>query len=268
MGDQAPLLADRDEATGVLTLTLNRPHRKNAIDADLWRQLRTTLFDAGRDADLRAVVLTGADGDFCAGADLGGEDSLAGHPLQRMAAINDVPMLLHDLPVPTVAKVSGVAVGAGWNLALCCDLVVATPNARFSQIFARRALSLDCGGSWLLPKLVGLQQAKRLALLAEIIGAEEARTLGLVTWVVEQAEIDEYVADLARRLAAAPPRAVAQSKALLNENADRTLREALASEARAQTVNFATADVPVAIRAFLKKTEAEYTGEWAGPVAP
>ncbi|MFC4945545.1 enoyl-CoA hydratase/isomerase family protein [Pseudonocardia sp. GCM10023141] len=248
----------------VLTLTLNRPDRKNALDGELWEALGQALVDARRDADLRALVLTGAGGAFCAGADLSG-GTRGGHPLRRMHGINDIALTLHELPVPTIAKVTGVAVGAGWNLALGCDLVVATPDARFSQIFARRALSLDFGGSWLLPKLVGLQQAKRLALLAEMIGAAEARELGLVTWVVEPGEIDAFVDDLTARLAALPPVAVAQSKALLNEGADRTLRDALASEARAQSINFATADTRVAFEAFLAKTDATYTGEWAVP---
>jgi 2-(1,2-epoxy-1,2-dihydrophenyl)acetyl-CoA isomerase len=263
MADQV-LLIDTDKATGVRTLTLNRPHRKNAVDDELWHLLHDAMEDAGQDPELRALVITGAGGDFCAGADISG-GGRTGHPLTRMRFINEVAMMLHDLPIPTVAKVNGVAVGAGWNLALGCDLVVSTPTARFSQIFAKRALSLDFGGSWLLPKLVGMQQAKRLALLAEIIGAEEARSLGLVTWVVDAAEIDAFVTDLANRLAASPPVALAQSKALLNENADKTLREALASEARTQSINFATADTPAAFQAFLDKSEPTYTGEWNVP---
>jgi 2-(1,2-epoxy-1,2-dihydrophenyl)acetyl-CoA isomerase len=259
MSDEV-LLTSRDE--GVLTLTLNRPERKNAIDADLWAALRENLTAAGNDPDVRAIVITGAGGDFCSGADLSGGVG-AGHPLARMRGINEVALLLHELPVPSVAKVDGVAVGAGWNLALGCDLVVSTPGARFSQIFARRGLSLDFGGSWLLPKLVGLQQAKRLALLAEMIDAAEAHRLGLVTWVVEPEEIDSFVTDLGKRLAASPPVAVAQSKALLNEGADRTMRDALASEARTQTINFATADAPAAFEAFTAKTDPVFTGEWA-----
>lgn len=254
------LLTRRDG--GVLTLTLNRPKRKNAIDGELWDALRAQLTVAGDDPDVRAVVLTGAGGAFCAGADLSGGVS-AGHPLERMRKINEVALLLHELPVPSVAAVDGVAVGAGWNLALGCDLVVATPAARFSQIFARRGLSLDFGGSWLLPKLVGMQQAKRLALLAEMIDAAEAYRLGLVTWVVEPEEIAGYVADLGARLAAAAPVAIAQSKALLHEGADASLREALANEARAQTINFATADAPAAFAAFNEKRDPEFTGEWA-----
>jgi enoyl-CoA hydratase/carnithine racemase len=247
---------------GVLTVTLNRPRRKNAIDGATWEVLRRTFYDAGHSREVRVLVLTGAGGDFCAGADLAverGED----HAWRRMQIINETALVLHELPVPTVAKVSGVAVGAGWNLALGCDLVVAATDARFSQIFAKRGLSLDFGGSWLLPKIVGLQRAKRLALLAEIIDAAEAERLGLVTYLVEPAELDGFVADLGTRLAAGPPVAMALSKTLLNENADRTFRDALASEARSQAVNFAGTDVPSAFRAFLEKTEPKFTGQWA-----
>jgi 2-(1,2-epoxy-1,2-dihydrophenyl)acetyl-CoA isomerase len=255
------LLTSRD--SGVLTLTLNRPHRRNALNAELWDGLRQQLTAARDDDDVRAVVITGAGGAFCAGADLTDRGASGGHPLDRMRRVNEVALLLHELPVPSVAKVDGVAVGAGWNLALGCDLVVATPAARFSQIFAKRGLSLDFGGSWLLPKLVGMQQAKRLALLAEMIDAAEAHRLGLVTWVVDAAEIDGFVVDLGKRLASAAPVAIAQSKALLHEGADSTLRAALAGEARAQSVNFATADTAAAFAAFNEKREPEFTGEWA-----
>jgi enoyl-CoA hydratase/carnithine racemase len=258
-----PVLLSRD-ADGVRTLTLNRPRRKNAINEELWHALRDALTEAGNDRAVGAVVLTGAGDAFCSGADI--SRGLSGrHPLYRMRTLSEVTLLLHELPVPTVAKVTGVAVGAGWNLALGCDLVVATPEARFSQIFARRGLSMDCGGSWLLPKLVGLQQAKRLALLAETIDAEEAHALNLVTWVVPAVEIDAFVADLGARLVAGAPVALAQNKALLNENADRTLRDALSGEARAQAVNFATADVPEAYRAFTDKRAPQFTGRWAVP---
>ncbi|WP_246349736.1 enoyl-CoA hydratase/isomerase family protein [Nocardia barduliensis] len=246
---------------GVCTLTLHRPHRKNAITLDLWIALREALDAIAHDPTVRAVVLTGAGGSFCSGADVVDSDPFAA-PFTKLQAISEVAQRLHDLPVPTVAKVRGVAVGAGWNLALGCDLVVATPDAKFSQVFARRGLSLDCGGSWLLPKLVGVQQAKRLALLAETIDATEARELGLLTWIKSEEGIDDFVDQVAQRLAAGPPVAVAQTKALLNEGADRTLREALASESRAQAVNFATSDVPEAYAAFTQKRDAAFTGGW------
>lgn len=250
-----------DHRDGVRTLTLNRPHRRNAITLELWGELGAALRRIARDREVRAVVVTGAGGAFCSGADVTDSDPYAA-PFGKLQAIADVAQQLHELPVPTVAKVRGVAVGAGWNLALGCDLVIATPDAKFSQVFARRGLSLDCGGSWLLPKLVGMQQAKRLALLAETIDAAEARALGLVTWIEAEEDIDAAVDRVALRLAAGPPVAVAQTKALLNEGADRTMREALASESRAQAVNFATADVPEAYAAFAEKRDAAFTGEW------
>ena len=269
--ESEPVLLSED-ADGIRTLTLNRPQRKNAINDELWAALREAFMAAGKDQSVRALVLTGAGGAFCSGADISGGQIRSGHPMYLMRTLNEVCLLLHELPIPTVAKVTGVAVGAGWNLALGCDLVVATPESRFSQIFARRGLSLDFGGSWLLPKLVGLQQAKRLALLAEMIDAEEARSLNLVTWVVPEAEIDAFVTDLGARLTAGPPIANAQNKALLNEGADRTLRDALANEARAQAVNFATADVPEAFAAFTAKRTPVFTGRWAAnganPPAP
>ncbi|WP_207843845.1 enoyl-CoA hydratase/isomerase family protein [Williamsia soli] len=259
-GRSTLLVSDDD---GVRTLTLNRPHRKNAIDTTLWIALREALIAAGGDQGVRALVLTGAGGAFCSGADIASPDPM--HPTYKLRNLSAVAELLHDLPMPTIAKVSGVAVGAGWNLALGCDFVVATTASTFSQIFVKRGLSMDLGGSWLLPKLVGLQQAKRLAMLAETIGAEEARALGLVTWVVEEAEIDAFVTDLTARLAAGPPIALAQTKALLNEGASGTLHDALAGEARAQAVNFATADAAEAYAAFAEKRTPVFAGRWAAP---
>ncbi|WP_280382642.1 enoyl-CoA hydratase/isomerase family protein [Nocardia wallacei] len=262
MTDQSVLLTQ--QVDGVLTLTLNRPHRKNAVTRDLWAALGDTFHQVAHGRGVRAVVLTGAGGAFCSGADISdaaGVDEFP-DPSREMRAINETVQQLHDLPVPTIAKVRGVAAGAGWNLALGCDLVVAAPDARFCQIFARRALSLDCGGSWLLPKLVGLQQAKRLALLADMIGAEEAHSLGLVTWVQPDDTLDKFVDELAARLAAGPPMALAQTKALLNDGTDRTLREALANEAKAQAINLSGADVIEAFAAFAEKREPVFTGAW------
>jgi enoyl-CoA hydratase/carnithine racemase len=251
-------------ADGVLTVTLNRPHRKNAINSPTWDLLREAIEHADSSPEVRALVLTGAGGDFCAGADLA-DPGADPHPLRRMQRINQAAIQLHELRIPSIAKVSGVAVGAGWNLALGCDLVVASRAARFCQIFGKRGLSVDFGGSWLLPRIVGMQQAKRLVLLADMINAEEAERLGAVTYVVEPDELDGFVAELAGRLAAGPPIAVAESKALLNQSFARTMGEALDGEARAQSINVATVDARTAYRAFVDKTEPTFTGEWAVP---
>ncbi|MEJ8280033.1 enoyl-CoA hydratase/isomerase family protein [Pseudonocardia spirodelae] len=256
-----PVLLTRHDGA-VLTLTLNRPHRRNAIDRALWDALRAALTDATADESVRVLVVTGAGGAFCAGADLGTPPrARTEHPTRSMRRVNDVALLLHELPVPTVAVVDGVAVGAGWNLALGCDLVVATPAARFSQVFARRGLSLDFGGSWLLPRLVGMQQAKRLALLAETIGADEARELGLVTWVVDPDELTGFVEDLTGRLAAGPPVALARTRAMLHAGSRSSFAEALDAEAVSQAVNFAT-DAPAGFAAFAERTEPDFRGEW------
>ncbi|GAB3291341.1 enoyl-CoA hydratase/isomerase family protein [Parasphingorhabdus pacifica] len=254
-----PVVVTRDGA--VVTVTLNRPDRKNALNDTAWRGLQDALRGVRDDDAVRAVVITGAGGDFCSGADLSGERG--DHPLDRMRWINDIATGLHDLPKPVIAKVRGVAVGAGWNLALGCDFVVAAEDARFSQIFAKRGLSLDFGGSWLLPRLVGMQQAKRLALLGDFVDAAEALSLGLATWVKPSDELDGFVEELADQLVAAPPVAVAQTKELLNEGIDQSFHEALQNEARAQVINFATEDTSNAFEAFRNKTTPVFTGKWA-----
>ena len=169
-------------------------------------------------------------------------------------------LALHRLPQPTIAKVNGVAVGAGCNLALGCDLVVASDEARFSEIFALRGLTIDFGGSWLLPRRVGLHRAKELALLAEIISAKEAEAMGLVNRVVPVGELDAFVDDWATRLAAGPPIALAQTKRLLNNAFAVTLEQALEDEGAAQTVNFGTKDTVEAMTAFVEKRAPNFKG--------
>jgi 2-(1,2-epoxy-1,2-dihydrophenyl)acetyl-CoA isomerase len=187
-----------------------------------------------------------------------------GHPVTRVSRIARTAAALFGFPKPVIARVDGAAVGAGWNLALCCDFVVASDRSRFSEIFVRRGLSVDFGGSWLLPHLVGLQQAKRLALLGDFVSAAEARELGLVTTVCPAERLDGAVADLAGRLADGPPIAQALNKALLNEGTLSTFEAALAAEVRAQAVNYATADARSAREAFAQKTTPSFSGEWVG----
>ena len=174
-----------------------------------------------------------------------------------MRRVNEACIALQKLPQPTIAKVRGVAVGAGCNLALGCDLVVASQTARFSEIFVRRGLSLDFGGSWVLPRRVGLHRAKELAFFGEIIGAYE---MGLVNRVLADGEIDQFVDEWARKLAAGPPIALAQTKQLLNNSLNLTLEQALDDEAAAQTINFSTSDTAEAMRAFAEKREPKFTG--------
>ena len=153
-----------------------------------------------------------------------------------------------------------MAVGAGCNMALVCDLVVASENARFSEIFARRGLSLDFGGSWVLPRRIGLHRAKELAFFGEIIGADEAERIGLVNRVLADGEIDSFVDGWAKKLAAGPPIALAQTKRMLNNAMNVTLEEALDDEGAAQSVNFGTKDTVEAMTAFAEKRDPKFIG--------
>lgn len=246
-------------ANGVVTVTMNRPARKNAADGVMWDELRDTWTEIGLDPDVRCVVMTGAGDAFCSGADLGGQDS-GRNQLQSMNMIHMTVQALHNIMVPVIAKVNGVAAGAGMNMALACDLIVASDQARFSEIFAKRGLTVDFGGTWILPRLVGLHKAKELAFFAEIISAKEAAELGLVNKVVPHAELDAAVADWADRLAAGPPLALAMTKRLLTLNATADRPTALEGEGLAQTVNFSTADTREAVEAFLEKREPQFKG--------
>ena len=249
-------------ASGIVTVTMNRPAKKNAANAQMWDELLETFRAISANPQDRVLVLTGAGGEFCAGADLtgGGTGAPGQHQLAQMRYVGDVAMALHRLPIPTIAKVRGVAVGAGCNMALGCDLVVASESARFSEIFARRGLSIDFGGSWLLPRIVGMHRAKELALLADIISAAEAERIGLVNRVVPDAEIDDFVADWASRLAAGPPIALAMTKRMLDNSLQVTLEEALDDEGVAQALNFSTADTVEALKAFAEKREPRFEG--------
>ena len=250
------ILVTRDG--GVATITLNRPERKNAVTATMWVELRKVFEEvAARVAD-RVVVVTGAGGDFCSGADLGPSGESGGHPLDGMRDVAGAALALHRLAKPSIARVDGVAVGAGMNLALGCDLVVATDRARFSQIFVNRALSVDFGGSWLLPRLVGVQKAKELVLLGGIHSAADMLAMGLVNRVVAPDELDAAVEEWAAKLAAGPRLALSMSKTLLNKSLETSMDQALEAEAQAQAVNLTGPDIVEAFTAFREKRSPKF----------
>ncbi len=254
------LQIERDGA--IVTITLNRPEKKNAVIAPMWAALGDLFVEIARDPSVRAVVLTGAGGDFCSGADLWAPPSgeAPPHQLTAMRTVAGAIQGLHDLPQPTIAKVPGVAAGAGCSLALACDLIVASDQARFSEIFAKRGLALDGGSSWLLPRMVGLHKAKELTYFAEILSAAEAAEFGLVNRVVPADELDAFVDDWASRLAAGPPIAYSLSKKMLNNATHVTLAQALEDEARSQSITLASSDTADAFKAFVEKREPNFQG--------
>jgi 2-(1,2-epoxy-1,2-dihydrophenyl)acetyl-CoA isomerase len=254
--DDAPVLVAR--ADGVVTVTLNQPRRKNAVTPQGWLALRDAFSSVTLGPD-RVVVVTGAGEDFCAGADLSARSGES-HSLVSMAVVNEVCLALHRIPVPTLARIDGVAVGAGMNLALACDFVIASARARFCEIFIKRGLSVDFGGSWLLPRLVGLHKAKELVLLGDFLSAQQAHELGIVGRVVPAGELDAAVSEVVARLAANPPIAAWLSKQMLNDSFDVSLQQALDAEGRSQTINFALEDTREAQDAFLEKREPVFRG--------
>lgn len=258
------LLVERVD--GVMTVTLHRPEKKNAMNGRMWHELIDIFDEIEASSDTRVLVITGAGDGFCSGADLtdaGNAGNLSegvGGSLRMMRMVGRAALRLHEVHVPTIAAVNGVAAGAGCNLALGCDLVVASDRARFSEIFSKRGLSVDFGGSWILPRLIGLHRAKELVLLAEVIDAAEAERIGLVNRVVAHADLLATAGELATRIAALPPVQLSVSKRLLNQSLSVSMAEALEFEDVAQVMNFQSADTAEAIAAFVEKRDPTFTG--------
>ncbi len=252
---------DRDQ---VRWLVLDSPGRKNAIPFDGWEDL-LGAFEDFEASESRVLVVTGAGGDFCAGADLDPSrpDKLGSvvDRHQRMKLVGSVALALHRLTKPTIAAVDGVAVGAGLNLALGCDLVVATDRARFSEIFVKRGLTVDFGGSWLLPRIVGLQRAKELALSGRIVGAAEALDIGLVLEVVAVPELEATVTELAESLLAGAPVAQMFAKKIIDASFEMSLADVLGWEGEAQSITLGTEDAAEGIRAFVEKRPPVWKGK-------
>jgi 2-(1,2-epoxy-1,2-dihydrophenyl)acetyl-CoA isomerase len=253
-----------ERADGIATVTLNRPHKKNAITRELLDALDAALDAIARDPADRVLVLTGAAGDFSSGADLTDRQAIGSGPpqpfLQHMRGVSDSILRLHRFPKPSIAAVDGVAVGMGMNMALACDLVIATERARFCEIFPRRGLAIDAGGSWILPRLVGLHKAKELAFFGDMVPAADAHAMGLVNVVCPAAELGPLVDAWARRLAAGPTVALSLTKSMLNNAFSTSIDQALEDEARSQHITYSTEDAKEALAAFVGKREPSFKG--------
>ncbi|HEY1374448.1 MAG TPA: enoyl-CoA hydratase-related protein [Candidatus Binatia bacterium] len=247
---------------GVATLTFNRPQAMNAFTIEMNGEVQRALKDADEDKAVRVIVLTGAGRAFCAGQDLKGrtpeKKGSLGESLRER--YNPIILRLRRTEKISIAAVNGVAAGAGCNLALATDLRVASEDATFVQAFSRVGLAPDCGGSIVLPRLVGFSKAMELLLLAEPIDAREAQRIGLVAKVVPAGELAEAAQAVAEKIAKGP-RSIGLIKRAVNRAMMRDLADQLEYEAYLQEIAGKSADYDEGVRAFLEKRAATFTGK-------
>jgi 2-(1,2-epoxy-1,2-dihydrophenyl)acetyl-CoA isomerase len=251
---------------GVATLTLNRPERLNALGDTLRDDLHDAMLRASGDGDVRVIVITGAGKGFCSGGDVKAmneaKENRSERPmLDRIAPLRDrVLLAMRDAPQPIIAAVNGAAAGAGMNIALGCDIRLASTAARFGETFVKRGLHVDWGGTYFLPRLVGMAKACELIFTGEMIDAAEALRLGLVSAVYPPEALMPAVHELARKIASGPPIAIRLAKRALYHGEGADLRSALEFETFAQNVCSETEDAKEGIRAFVEKRAPAFRG--------
>lgn len=247
----------------VATVTLNRPARMNSFTQAMHEELREALDRVRGDRAVRAMILTGKGRGFCAGQDLGERDTSPGAPpidLAQTLDLNYNPLVLalREFPVPVVCAVNGVAAGAGANLALAGDIVIAARSARFIQAFSRIGLAPDCGGSWFLPRRVGEARALGLTLLGERLAAEDAERWGLIWRCVDDADLTAESLRIARALAAGPTHALTETRRVLRASWDNDLATQLDLERDAQGALGGSADYREGVAAFKEKRDPRF----------
>lgn len=252
-------------SSGVARLTLNRPDRLNSFNVQMHGEVRDALRQLQGNSEARVLVLTGAGRGFCAGQDLGDRAvAPGGQGVDLGASIENyykpLVLALRNLPMPVIGAVNGVAAGAGANIALACDLVIAARSASFVQAFCKLGLVPDSGGTWFLPRLVGTARALGLALLGDKLSAEQAAQWGLIWRCVEDAELETTVNQLATQLAAAPTRGLARTKQAIYEAWSHTLERQLDLERDFQRELGRSQDYAEGVAAFMEKRTPKFTG--------
>lgn len=254
------LIIDKDGP--VTTIRFNRPQRFNSFIREMAFELHRAL-DNCRDDGTRCVVLTGEGKAFSAGQDLNEVTDPDGPELQRIVVdhYNPIILRLRNLPVPVIAAVNGVAAGAGANIALACDIVVAKSSAYFLQAFSHIGLIPDSGGTFHLPRLIGLQRASALMMLGEKVSAIEAEQMGMIYKAITDEEWDLYLTTLKNKIATMPTVGLALTKQALNESMVNNLSAQLELEEQLQTAAGQTSDYDEGVKAFLEKRKPNFTGK-------
>jgi 2-(1,2-epoxy-1,2-dihydrophenyl)acetyl-CoA isomerase len=238
-------------------ITLNRPEALNAMDMTMRNEIRLALENYAVEDQIRVVVITGSGRAFCAGGDVKdqavGFDAMEGR--ERVLAINRLLMTMVRLEKPIICSVNGIAFGAGFNLALSGDLIIASENAKFSQAYCRIGLVPDFGGMYILPRLLGLQKAKEMIFTGDTIGANEAKEIGLISRVVPREDLESATFELARRIAQGSLTATRLAKSILNRSLDCDLPTILEMEADAQAICLQSSEHRQLLAKFLSRSE-------------
>jgi 2-(1,2-epoxy-1,2-dihydrophenyl)acetyl-CoA isomerase len=254
---------ERQLTDGVLRLTLNRPQALNSFTIEMKDDLLAALKEAGRERGVRVVVLTGAGRAFSAGQDLKERQDPGSADLgtELRTRYNPIVLAMRRLEKPIIGAINGVAAGAGASIALACDIRLAADTASFIEVFGRVGLVPDTGSTWFLPRLVGYARAAEMVFTAEPVDAATAERIGLVNRVVSADDLMDEVGALARKLAAAPPLALALAKRGLNRALETGLEDALEYEAQLQSIAGRSKDHAEGVAAFVEKRPARFTGE-------
>ena len=255
-----------DISEGIATLTLNRPDKLNSFTAEMHGEVRSALEQLAADKSARVLVLTGAGRGFCAGQDLGDRAvAPGGAPVDLGESVEKyyapLVLALRALPMPVICAVNGVAAGAGANIALACDIVIAARSASFNEVFCKLGLIPDTGGTYFLPRLIGTARATGLAMLGDRLSAERAEQWGLIWKCVDDAELASEVATLARHFSTAPTLGLARAKQALQASGLNTLEQQLALEAGMMRELGYTEDYREGVSAFMEKRSPAFKGK-------
>jgi 2-(1,2-epoxy-1,2-dihydrophenyl)acetyl-CoA isomerase len=252
-----------EHRNGVMQITLNRPEVYNSFNRTMALQMQASLNEAAANESVRAVVITGSGKAFCAGQDLAEAIDPEGPGLERILAEHYNPIIqqIVALPKPVVALVNGVAAGAGANIALACDVVIAHEQASFIQAFSKIGLIPDSGGTYFLPRLIGAQKALALMMTGDKVSAKEAEALNMIYKAVEAETYETFTADFVSKLALMPTRALALTKKAVQESWNNTLSEQLNLELALQVEAGNTEDFKEGVQAFLDKRKPNFTGK-------